>query len=169
MPIRDTPVCHTPLMSATESLIEWYFKILVRYRGFMKSTPMITMKYYHEISEIMRLDMDYSQSSESWILGLRTLRSVQSLPTKSVGLARPISEHFQLNNSDQDFFFLTLSKIMKCYFSHTGRRMLSTGTPQCVQRHHSKTLGTDGGCLNYLSKNGFWRFICSSSLGEWFP
>ena len=92
-------------MSATESLIEWYFKILVRYRGFMKSIPMITMKYHHEISEIMRLDTDYSQSSESWTLGLRTLRSVQSLPTKSLGLAGPISEHFQLYNSDQDIFF----------------------------------------------------------------
>ena len=107
-------------MSATESLIEWYFKILVRYRGFMKSIPMITMKYHHEISEIMRLDTDYSQSSESWTLGLRTLRSVQSLPTKSLGLTGPISEHFQLYNSDQLIFFIPLSKLWSVIFHIRG-------------------------------------------------
>ena len=58
-PIRHTPVCHTPLTSATEPLLEWFFKIPFRYHGSSNSVTMITLNYYPEISEVMRLEVHY--------------------------------------------------------------------------------------------------------------
>ena len=58
-PIRHTPVCHTPLTSATEPLLEWFFKIPLRYQGLSNSVTTITLNYYPEISEVMRLEVHY--------------------------------------------------------------------------------------------------------------
>ena len=95
VPIRDTQGCHTLLMSATESVIEWYFKIPVRYQDSSKYILVFTMNISHEKYNIMRPDIHHFQSSGSCILSLGTPPSVQSLPTKSLGLSGPITAHVQ--------------------------------------------------------------------------
>ena len=65
VPIRDTQVCRTPLMSATESVIQWYFKIPVRYQDSSKYILVFTMIISHEKYNIMRPDIHHFQSSGS--------------------------------------------------------------------------------------------------------
>ena len=169
-PIRRPPVAHTSVQNATEPQIEWYFTISSWYQTVCKSTPMIIFKLKHELSVILRLDINYFQSNRSWILGVGTLQSARSLERQPAILAEPMSERFQRCSSDQDKLFPWNFQSYETVIFHIQRLEHWASKHRSAPRDSPQSLWKPTMFASTIcTKMGFTKMSLSSSLSQGFP